>query len=111
MYLNPWIVTFPECVHERCESDDVSYRPPPRLGLPHAHLSVSNWFLLLATACSYALRVCPTPDVRPPESEFFRGLLENQTQVPFATGSLSYTLLHRMIHDFIVLLTFRPELV
>ena len=87
MYLNPWIVTFPECVHERRESDDVSYRPPPRLGLPHAHLPVSNWFLLLATACTNALRVCPTPDVRSPESEFFRGLLENQTQVPFAIGS------------------------
>ena len=72
MYLNPWIVTFLECVHERCESDDVSNRPPPRLGLPHAHLSVSNWFLLLATARTKALRVGPTPDVRSRESEFLR---------------------------------------
>ena len=76
MYLNPWIVTFPECVHERCESDDVSYRPPSRLGLPHAHLPVSNRFLLLATARTNALRVCPTPDVRPPEREFLEVFLK-----------------------------------
>ena len=75
IYLYPRIVAFPKCVHERCETDDVPYRPPPVVLLhPDDHPPVGHRVLVLGTARSEALRVGSTPNLltktssRPPEN-------------------------------------------
>merc|ERR1719341_344309 len=73
--LNPRIVAFSKCVHERCETDDVPYRPPAVVLLPpDHHPPVGNRVLVFGTACSKTLRVCSAPNLltktspRPPEN-------------------------------------------
>ena len=75
-YLNPRIEAFPECVHERCEADDVPYRPPTIVLLdPHTHPpSVRNRVLVFGTTGSETLSVSSAPNLltqtssRPPEN-------------------------------------------
>ena len=75
LYLNPRIEAFPECVHERCEADDVPYRPPTVVLLDPHSPSVRNRVLVFGTTGSKALGVCSTPylltqaSARPPENE------------------------------------------